>query len=225
MNRHLHISLLGNEIAREGLKQLMGDRGFTVTTWPLNQLNLCIAGLPDATNQLVIVDAADDESGVALCRLIRKRLSDVSIMLLHDDVDRLEQHAAVSVDYPVARSAALHTLWEMLDRIARDADSGHATDPNAGEEAADNATAPYSLLSMREIEILFCLATGQTNKSIARQLDISDATVKVHVKTMLRKLSLANRTQAAIWALQHRMVSLDQGPDWTTPFSNGRAPV
>ncbi|WP_262298205.1 LuxR C-terminal-related transcriptional regulator [Microvirga sesbaniae] len=57
-------------------------------------------------------------------------------------------------------------------------------------------------LSLREREILGCLTQGEPNKVIARKLDITEATIKVHVKAILRKIGAANRTQAAIWASQ-----------------------
>lgn len=57
-----------------------------------------------------------------------------------------------------------------------------------------------SRLSGREVEILHCLAQGQSNKAIGQALDIAEATVKVHVKRILRKIHVANRTQAALWA-------------------------
>ena len=53
--------------------------------------------------------------------------------------------------------------------------------------------------SEREWEILNCLALGGSNKAIARELGIAETTVKVHVKSLLRKLQLSNRTQAAVW--------------------------
>ena len=56
-------------------------------------------------------------------------------------------------------------------------------------------------LSEREKEILSCLVTGMSNKLIARKLSIAEATVKAHVKGLLRKMQVANRTQAAILAL------------------------
>jgi two-component system nitrate/nitrite response regulator NarL len=59
-------------------------------------------------------------------------------------------------------------------------------------------------LSQREREILKCLTSGDSNKRIAIRLNISEATVKVHVKSILRKINVDNRTQAAIWALRHR---------------------
>ena len=58
-------------------------------------------------------------------------------------------------------------------------------------------------LSEREAQILDGLVKGHANKVIARTCDISEATVKVHMKSILRKIRVANRTQAAIWALEH----------------------
>jgi two-component system nitrate/nitrite response regulator NarL len=55
-------------------------------------------------------------------------------------------------------------------------------------------------LSGRETQILRCLIDGSSNKHIARQLGVAEATVKVHIKAILRKAKVANRTQAAMWA-------------------------
>jgi two-component system, NarL family, nitrate/nitrite response regulator NarL len=57
-------------------------------------------------------------------------------------------------------------------------------------------------LSTREAQILSCLREGAPNKVIARKLEITEATIKVHVKAILRKIGVANRTQAAMWASQ-----------------------
>ena len=66
----------------------------------------------------------------------------------------------------------------------------------ASENQRDGAT-----LTRREQEILDALAHGQSNKLIARTLDISEATVKVHVKNVLRKLGFRSRLEAAVWAV------------------------
>ncbi len=58
-------------------------------------------------------------------------------------------------------------------------------------------------LSSRECEILRCLMEGSPNKLIARQFGLTEATVKVHVKAILRKTGMKNRTQAAMWAASH----------------------
>jgi len=58
-------------------------------------------------------------------------------------------------------------------------------------------------LSRRESQILQCLVDGLPNKTIARNLDMAEATVKVHLKSILRKLNVQNRTQAAIWGMNN----------------------
>jgi two-component system nitrate/nitrite response regulator NarL len=58
-------------------------------------------------------------------------------------------------------------------------------------------------LSARQTAILHCLIEGDSNKVIARKMEIADATVKVHIKTILRKIRVENRTQAAIWAIRN----------------------
>jgi two-component system, NarL family, nitrate/nitrite response regulator NarL len=60
-------------------------------------------------------------------------------------------------------------------------------------------------LSAREKCILRCLLVGDANKVIARKVDIAEATVKVHIKAILRKIRVQNRTQAAVWAINSRL--------------------
>lgn len=65
------------------------------------------------------------------------------------------------------------------------------------------------VLSEREQQILRCLVNGDPNKVIAQRLHITESTVKVHLKGILRKIQVSNRTQAAIWAVEN---SLDKLP-------------
>lgn len=67
------------------------------------------------------------------------------------------------------------------------------------EDTKDN---PFSELTPRELEILCLLADGQSNKVIARNLGISDGTVKLHVKAILRKLEVHSRVEAAVIAVE-----------------------
>lgn len=93
----------------------------------------------------------------------------------------------------------------LLEGRARD-------DVQSGE--ADDRDNP----SPREKLILQCLANGYSNKAIAAHLDISEATVKVHIKTVFRKIRVQNRTEAAIWALSNGYQSEMQ----SMPFRSAR---
>jgi two-component system nitrate/nitrite response regulator NarL len=84
-----------------------------------------------------------------------------------------------------------------------------------GEKIAfstEDATAP--LLSPREKVILRCITEGASNKCIAHKIDIAEGTVKVHLKAILRKIRVQNRTQAAVWGLNngfHTQLEVDGG--------------
>lgn len=73
-------------------------------------------------------------------------------------------------------------------------------DNNEKEEEQED---PFAILTPREFEILTLLAEGQSNKVIARNLGISDGTVKLHVKAILRKLNISSRITAAVMAVEH----------------------
>jgi NarL family two-component system response regulator LiaR len=69
---------------------------------------------------------------------------------------------------------------------------------------------PLATLTPRELDVLKALARGRSNREIARALSVTEETIKSHVSNILAKLGLADRTQAAIYGLQHHLVSLDQ---------------
>lgn len=92
-------------------------------------------------------------------------------------------------DNEIVMSERLKAL--LVDAVCRD-------DEAMGEQPLANLTA-------REIEILQSLAGGRSNKMIARDLAISEGTVKVHVKHLLQKLGFRSRVELAVWAVEHRL--------------------
>jgi two-component system, NarL family, nitrate/nitrite response regulator NarL len=98
-------------------------------------------------------------------------------------------------------SLALPLLSQTLSGAQTDATGWIAAMPA-------NDVVRASKLSLREVQILHHLTQGASNKHIARDLEIAEATVKVHVKAVLRKVKVANRTQAAIWAQEHLRITV-----------------
>jgi two-component system nitrate/nitrite response regulator NarL len=93
--------------------------------------------------------------------------------------------------------AALQPIWPTVNSSASHL-NGHK-----GETRCVPTLRNRPRLSEREAQILDGLVKGHANKVIARSCDITEATVKVHMKSILRKIQVANRTQAAVWALEH----------------------
>lgn len=100
---------------------------------------------------------------------------------------------------PALKAAARDALLEIVRRISPKRIDGRS---NRVVEARSN------LLTPRETEILRLIVQGQCNKEIARTLGISLDTVKEHVRNILRKTSLSDRTQAALWAVRQEIASL-----------------
>jgi two-component system nitrate/nitrite response regulator NarL len=100
---------------------------------------------------------------------------------------------------PVAAEAMLVPTVVQQSKISEACDAVPASERDPPERAL-----PLTLTD-RETAILACLTEGQSNKRIARKFGVAEATVKVHIKAILRKIRAKNRTQAAIWAVHHAL--------------------
>ncbi|WP_291518454.1 response regulator transcription factor [Acidovorax sp.] len=79
----------------------------------------------------------------------------------------------------------------------------------AQPKAGSGVAAERDKLTVREREIVQCLAKGESNKEIARSLDVAESTVKIHVQNILKKLNLNSRVQVAVYAVEHGMGSAE----------------
>ncbi|MDH5484616.1 MAG: response regulator [Gammaproteobacteria bacterium] len=95
-------------------------------------------------------------------------------------------------DIEKGKNVVAQELTDVLARMVQ----GDSVDEPAKKQT------PFSELTPRELEILCLLADGQSNKVIARNLGISDGTVKLHVKAILRKLEVHSRVEAAVIAVE-----------------------
>ena len=222
-----------NSLSREGLKRILDEDGFSLTeTFPNCGALLEAPGDFPANSggDLLLIDISatnDIERDIAA---LRAQQPDTRIVLLDDtfDFDTMVSvfHAGADgyivkeIDYePFLESLRLVALGE---KVLPGALVQHL--PEFGkvlQKSGPKNSEVFRSLSEREIETLRCLIMGYPNKVIAYRLDISEATVKVHVKAILRKLSVQNRTQAAIWAVSHGVEP--QGSD--SAFSFGSSAV
>jgi NarL family two-component system response regulator LiaR len=103
-------------------------------------------------------------------------------------------------------------LIEAIRQVHRGESSLH---PSVARRVLQQLSNPNSkgpdadALTDREIEVLRLIAQGRSNREIAEQLFISEATVRTHVSNILSKLSLCSRTQAALYALRQGLASLN----------------
>ncbi|PSJ36391.1 response regulator transcription factor [Allosphingosinicella deserti] len=223
MSDTINVALVGrNSIVREGLCRILADYGFTIRASV--ESSAALKGLADAQggtdNCLVVVDIGTDGSVDGIVGTIHETFAGGRVVLLADQFDfetmlcAFRQGASgyivkeISCE-PLIMSLQLAATGEKV-MPSQLADQLPTHVPAATTETAQK-TIENAQLSDRETEILRCLIMGCPNKIISRQLDISEATVKVHVKAILRKIRVHNRTQAAIWAVNRGLEGITLG--------------
>jgi len=151
--------------------------------------------------------------GLAVLDAMREAELTAAVLVLTSSAD--DQHLvqaikAGALSY-LPKTAGVDQVVEAVRAAARGESVLHpAATARLLRELRHASADPLSLLTPRETDVLKGLAQGRSNREIARALSVSEETVKSHVSSILAKLGLADRTQAAIFALQRHLVPLDQ---------------
>lgn len=211
MNDHIQCLIINpNEIEREGMRRILNDGGCKVVRVAGQYSESFFDTVPADRRHICFVSSQLDENTLKVCAQVHDLRPDVLIiMLAHESESAMIARAFrsgvsgyVSSDTGCASLIAMIRLVDLGEKVIPSQvvfdlamlDTGsHLADNDVGIEDAN--------MSAREINILRGLIRGEPNKVISRQLNITEATVKVHVKSILRKLHVFNRTQAAIWAV------------------------
>ncbi|MFS2010665.1 LuxR C-terminal-related transcriptional regulator [Azospirillum sp. CT11-132] len=200
-----------NKLFREGMKRLFEGTPFNVVG-EAGSLREGLSALGTGTNpDLILIDlpsGADEE--VDAMRTLRENHPSIKVVILTNDLETRRLSAALSAGAGgyLLKDIACEALMQSLKLVMM----GEKVFPTHLAELLVNgrtedmgAELPTRRkgLSQREVQILRCLLNGNSNKMIANHLNITEATVKVHLKSLLRKINASNRTQAAIWALNN----------------------
>ena len=175
---------------------------------------------------LVVAEAADGASAIRLYRQHRPDLVVLDLRL--PDMDGVEVTAAIRAEFPQARLLVLSsfdgdediyralkagarayvlkdsTREELLAAVRTVAAGQRSLSAAVAERLAERVTG--SELTARELAVLRQIVGGRSNKQIASALSISEGTVKTHVKSILAKLDVEDRTEAAVLALRRGLV-------------------
>ena len=158
----------------------------------------------------VLVDLDAGSAALEILERIKNHHPQCRCAMMTSDGSQPELMAAIRMqaDGFVSKRLAVDNLISEIRRIA----SGEMviSDTLTSALALTLRNVPYlddtrdiSDLSPRELEVLKCVANGMSNKLISEKLAISDGTVKVHVKHLLKKLHFTTRVEAALWASEH----------------------
>ena len=218
------VLLCRNTIVREGLRRILHGDDFTVTQSTSDVENYTPRGA-HSEDTLILLDSGSEDVDTDVLATIRKKHPASRTVVLSDRFDYQEMVTAlrggawgyivkeISCE-PLIGTLRLVAMGEkVLPSQLADELQAH---PGISAPVMSDGGQDVSNLSERELEILQWLIMGCPNKVIARHMSISEATVKVHVKAVLRKLGVKNRTQAAIWAANHGLSARSVEEDFDT---------
>src|SRR6266516_2979713 len=166
-----------------------------------------LAKMPVLAPQLILMDVRMEKmNGIEACREIKSRYPDVQILMITSYSD---DDAVISSILAGASGYLLkHLSRAELLRSIRLVASGHSLiDTKTTKQAMERlAQMPGSELTEREREVLALVARGYTNKHIADTLYVSEKNARNHVSHILEKLGLSRRSEAAAFAVEHKLV-------------------
>jgi two-component system nitrate/nitrite response regulator NarL len=194
-----------NTLVRTGVSAILSGTNFVITdaSSPQTELMLCL-----------VCDGYEPDELAQTIGEVKEQHPSARVVVLADDVEAHTLKTALEAGLnglcsPMTDRRALIKVLELVmlgetyvpTAIALKMLSQPAQSSVPAKLTPDQLTEVGGRkLSPREAEILHQLAEGAPNKVIARHLDVAEATIKVHVKSILRKIGAVNRTQAAMWA-------------------------
>jgi two-component system, NarL family, nitrate/nitrite response regulator NarL len=203
-----------SRLFREGMRRIFADSSFTVIHESCS-VEDALPFIESLQPSVVLVDLPDaGEAVTGRISQIRAVTSRSRIVVLTESirVDRLADALSVGIDGYLLKNMSADALHQSLRLVLLGekvfpTDLAHLLTKGRITLRSDTGQIGHlNGLSGREMQILGCLLKGAQNKQIAQELKIADSTVKVHIKAILKKIHVQNRTQAAIWALNHGMV-------------------
>lgn len=215
MNRVTTLLIEKNSFIREGLKSLLVQSHYDAILELKNVTDPPV--YPNAAEIQLVVCGVDEDSddATATINALKARFPDARLVILAQDMDSvlIRDCFSAGADGFVLKDISASAFIGSLNLIMLGEKVFPTSMASLLTKGWDSWVTNFSSedpdeydLSDRELDIIACLANGDTNKFIARKLSITESTVKVHLKTILRKLGLGNRTQAAIWAIRNGIV-------------------
>jgi DNA-binding NarL/FixJ family response regulator len=198
-----------HEIVRRGIKELLESDGDIEVVGESGLAQEAARRIPALKPDVAILDARlPDGSGIDVCREVRSVDPTISALILtsYDDDDALFAAIMAGAAGYILKQVGGHDFIETVRRVA----AGQSTlDPSVTARVLDRlrngprVDPELEALSAQEQRILDLVGQGLTNREIAERMFLAEKTVKNYVSSMLAKLGLSSRTQAAIFATKH----------------------
>jgi DNA-binding NarL/FixJ family response regulator len=203
-----------HNLVREGIARLIGSEPDLAV---LAQASSVAGGqtlMAEGGADVLVVDVTmPDGSGLTLARSARLANPTLGIVVLtmHNDDDTLLEALDAGASALVLKSSSADDVLDAIRRAANTPDAFTATGLGAALRRKNTVTAAKPILTPRETEVLMRLVDGDSVARVARQLFMSESTVKTHVARVYEKLGAHNRASAIMAAVRLGFVKADAG--------------
>jgi two-component system, NarL family, response regulator DevR len=196
-----------HEVVRMGMRLLFDTEDDFVVVGEAGNGAEAMAKVPVLDPQLILMDVRMEKmGGIEACREIKSLYPQIHILML---TSYTNDDAVVASVLAGASGYLLKHLSraELLRSVRLVASGQQLIDTHASQQVMQRLTqVPGNELTEREREVLALIARGYTNKQIAQTLYVSEKTARNHVSHILEKLGLARRSEAAAYAVEHKLV-------------------
>jgi len=201
-------------VVRQGLRQLLEISDDLKVVGEASIGLQCLDLIDVLSPDIVFMDIKmPGISGIETTRLIRQKHADVKVIMLtiYDDAELVTNAIRAGANGYLMKNALREELMTAIRQVMK----GQAfLDPSVTATLVDQIQKKNSALNVaektpltrRELEVLQAVVSGLTDRETAELLHISEHTVRSHIKGIYRKLSVSSRSQAAVKAIQQRMV-------------------
>lgn len=200
-----------HEVVRLGLLTLLEDLDWVNVVAEAGTATEAVAATANYRPDVVVMDIRmPGESGIDACEKIKSQWPDTQIIMLtsYTEDELIFKALQAGASGYVLKQVGNQPLIDALEAVRQ---GGALLDPQVTQRVIDRVNQreiehqllAFRDLSTREMEVLAEVAKGQSNSEIAMTLGLSEKTVRNHVSTILSKLELENRIQAATYAVRH----------------------
>ncbi|WP_268788641.1 response regulator [Nocardioides sp. Root190] len=198
-----------HEMIRRGIRDLLESEGDIVVVGESDSAQEATRRIPALRPDVAILDGRlPDGSGIDVCRDIRSQDPSIKALILtsYDDDDALFSAIMAGASGYVLKQVRGNDLLDIVRRVA----AGQSTlDPSVTAQVLERIRSGPKVdkelesLTDQELRVLDLIGKGLTNRQIAREIHLAEKTVKNYVSSLLAKLGMSSRTQAAIYSVKH----------------------
>lgn len=207
-----------HSLMREGIKQLLEFDGDIHVVAEASNGSEClnVLNLKSVEPDVLLLDInMPKKNGIEVLQELKERKAypnmKILILTVHNEVEYLLKAVDIGVDGYILKDSGSVELKKAINAVMNDESyiqSDLIPALNSKLVSRDTDKDKIEQLTKRELEVLIQVANGMFNKEIAQALDISERTVKNHISNIFKKIEVADRTQAAVFAIRNDIIKI-----------------